>query len=447
MNIKALVTKVIREKNFVSLMGNVSFSFFGLVSFFILVRSLDKTDFGDWIVFVTIAGFVDLFRFGLTRNPIIRFASGVGEEEKKSLLGTSFLIGLALVLGITVLLQGLLLLPVKITGGYLLFVKFYPVYALANLSWNNALSFLQSEQKFERILIVRSVNIISFVIFLTINFFTLRVSVEGILIANIITNSLSSLFSIYAKKDGLAYIKLWNKEKFKQIFDYGKFSIGSIIGSSLLKSADVFIIGLNSAMGSVALAIYAIPLKLIELLNTPLRSFMATAFPKMSSASLNNNTKEFKDLFYSYSGALTILFIGISLGGFLLAKPLVLILGGNEYRDSLELQVLIFRLFTVYGVLLPLDRMYGVALDSLGIPRLNMIKVAIMAGMNIIGDLIMVFVFESLLGVALVTLVFTIAGIFIGHYYLSRELQIRFITVFHSGVQFYRELPRKALKK
>jgi O-antigen/teichoic acid export membrane protein len=51
--------------------------------------------------------------------------------------------------------------------------------------------------------------------------------------------------------------------------------------TNLLRSADTLIISL-SPMGSAAVALYSIPLKLTELQQIPLRSFVATAFPKMS---------------------------------------------------------------------------------------------------------------------------------------------------------------------
>ena len=442
---KALALKLFREKNFLSLLGNFSFSFFGLVSFFFLVRSMDKNAFGEWALFITIATFFDLFRFGLTRNAIIRHISGTDAEEKKQIIGTSFLIGLILVGFFFLILSPLLLLPVNISGGYLLIVKYYPLYALANLSWNNAVSLYQAELMFGRILLVKSFNVVTFLLFLIFNMLFFKLSVEGIILANIFTNLISSAFSNIKGNDGMKYIRRSSRECSRKLINFGKFSIGSVIGSSLLKGADVFIIGLNPILGSAAIAIYSIPLKLIELINIPLVSFMATAFPKMSKSSLENNYDRTRELFYSYSGALTILFFIISVIGFFLAKQLVLLLGGNQYRDSIDLMVLIFRLFIIYGMFLPLDRMYGVALDSLGYPKLNMFKVLVMAFLNIIGDLIMVFIFKSMPGVAVVTIIFTIVGIILGNIYLARILKIKIQYIVPFGFGFYKEFFHKGL--
>ena len=72
------------------------------------------------------------------------------------------------------------------------------------------------------------------------------------------------------------------KETTKELIDFGKYSMGTLIGSSLLKSADTFIIGLSPVLGSAGIAMYAIPLKLTDLLGIPLRSFAMTAYPRMS---------------------------------------------------------------------------------------------------------------------------------------------------------------------
>lgn len=440
---QGLIHKILREKNFLSLSGNMIFAGLGLVSFLLLVRSLDKEAFGEWVLFMTIATFVDLFRFGLTRNAIIRFSSSGNESISISMMGTTYFMGLIMVLACFILLWPVYLLFGESIGAYILFFKYYPLYALANLSWNNAISFFQAEQKFGRILFIRLFNMAGFVLFLIFNRVFWNLGVEALLIVNIITNLISSVASIVSGRDGLKHIYKTNWVTVRKISGYGIFSIGSTIGSSLLKSADVFIIGLNPLLGTVAVAIYSIPLKLVEMINIPLRSFIATAFPKMSKASLDNEREKLKELFYTYSGALTLLFTLISLGGFLLARPLVLFLGGNEYLDSVELLVWIFRIFCIYGLMLPLDRMLGVALDSLGYPRLNMYKVMVMAFLNIVGDLLMVFVFESLSGVAWVTLFFTLTGLYFGDRYLKRYLEIRLWQIFPYGIRFYTELVKK----
>ncbi|WP_282014862.1 oligosaccharide flippase family protein [Marinifilum flexuosum] len=443
---KSKFLKIIREKNIVSLSTSVITAALGLLGFLLLTRGLEKSLFGDWVLYTSLATFFDLLRFGLTSTALVRFASGGSVEQKKAYLGTSFKIGLYVVLGLAILLWILLFLTnffeVRMNNGYHLFLKYYPILAILNLSWNNSVSFFQAKQNFKSILLIRLINVGAFVLFLIANNLFLHLSLLEILYAHLVCNLLPSILVFAKKWDGLLYIKRASKETLTEMLNFGKFSMGTLVGSSLLRSADTFIIGLSPVLGSVGIAQYAIPLKLTDLLGIPLRSFTVTAFPKMSKLSLDGKINEFKDVFYSYSGAVTFLFIPVAIGGFIFAEQLVWLLGGDQYKDSIPLLANIFRIFSIYSVLLPIDRFTGVALDSINLPKMNFYKVIVMTSANIIGDLIAVFVFQSLQAVAIVTVVFTLIGILIGYYYLNREIKVNVLKVVSGGLVFFRTIKR-----
>ena len=56
---------------------------------------------------------------------------------------------------------------------------------------------------------------------------------------------------------------------------------------------------------------------------------------------------------------------------------------------------------------------------------------------NIIGDLIAVFVFKSLIAVAIVTVIFTFLGVVIGYQYLTKELQLKPKLIWLEGWKVY----------
>jgi len=448
MNIKKIVRSIVYERNMLSLVGNLSYAFFGFISFIILTRSLTKEEFGLYVLYVTTGTFIDLFRFGLTRNAIVRFLSGAKGEERVKIIGSSMLIGSGLVVIIAIVIYLLLFLfkaPIE-NSGFKYFFYFYPLLAVSNLFWNNAVSILQSWQAFGRILFLRMVNIVSFVIFLIVNVFYLKMDVVAIIWANIGANMLSSMLSLVKKWDGTEFILKSTKKNIREIIDFGKYAVGTMLGSSLLRSADTFLLGLATFMGPVAVAKYVIPLKLTELLEIPLRSFMATAFPKLSKASVEKKRDEWKEIFYSYGGAISLLFIPFTILLFIFAQPIVLLLGGNIYRDSLEELTLIFRIFTIYGLILPLDRISGVALDSINKPDRNLRKVIFMAVANIIGDLIAIYYFQSLFWVAMATILNTIVGLFMGYYYLEKYETISYRKFLINGIQFFVDLKNKGMQ-
>ncbi|MCL6267159.1 oligosaccharide flippase family protein [Flagellimonas myxillae] len=433
-----------KEKNLSSLMANVSVAFMGLVSFMLLTRQLSRELFGEWVLFITLATFIDLLRFGLTRTSAVRQLSGADKMGQKTILGASFRINLVLLGVLTLVCWSLLALvnsfAIEINNGYSLFLIYYPFLALSNLSWNNAMALFQAEQNFNRMMVVRIANVGLFCLFLLLNQWWLHWGLIEIIWLNIAVNAVSGIWCVLKRWDGLVYLKYAQRKVEKELINFGKYSMGTLISSSLLKSSDTFIIGMSPFLGSAGIAMYAIPLKLTDLLGIPLHSFSMTAYPRMSKKALEGDILGTKKIFYSYVGIITLLFFPVALGSFVFAEYLVLFLGGNEYRDALPLLTLIFRVFTGYIMLLPLDRFTGVLLDSINKPKLNLYKVLVMTLANIVLNLLAVFVFQSLVAVAVGTVLFTLMGIFLGFYYLKKEVQIQGRQIFSESVDFIKNL-------
>ena len=273
----------------------------------------------------------------------------------------------------------------------------------------------------------------------------------------IATNLATSLFCVIRKWTGLQYIRHISKEKVVDILKYGRYSMATRIGSSLLKGADSFIISFSAFMGPASVAIYAIPLKYIEFIEIPLLSFATTAFPKLSKMSMENNKEDFKRIYYAYTGPIVYIFILIAAISLVLNKYFILILGGAKYLTTSPHITYVLMVFILYGMLMPLDRFTGVALDSLNRPDKNFQKVAVMTIANILGDVFAIFglhyLFPSmppitiLLFVAIASIVFSVIGLFIGYHFLKKEIDISFTLIFSKGFAFYKELNKRLKNK
>ena len=434
-----ILDRTLYNKNFLSLAGNGSSAVFGLINFALLARTFNSSVFGEWIVYLATAGFIEMFRFGLTNSALVRFLSGADTEEKQKLIGSNYAIGIVITLGIVVILYLTYFIfrnPI-VNSPYKLFFIWYPILAIVNLPFNNAITILQAEERFLEIFYIRLLNVSSFSVFLCLNYFlNWDTSLDTVILVHLVLNLLISVGCILKKWDGITYLGHTDKHSLKTLLNFGKFTTLTLVGSNLLRSADTFIISI-SPLGSKAVAMYAIPLKLTEMLQIPLRSFAAAAYPRLSRASIKNELGKFKWYFYSYTGGMTLLFIPIILVGFVFADIFVLILGGREYLNP-ELipgqsTVLLFKIFVLYGIMLPLDRMTGVALNSMNKPEKDFYKVLVMVVANIIGDLIAVFIFKSLIGVALATWLFTFIGMVLGYHFINREINLKFSMIFKIG--------------
>jgi len=432
------IKHIVFNQDFLSLLGNLVYAALGFVSFLILTRSFPKDVFGEWVLFITAANFVEMFRFGITRTAIVRFLSGANESEKEKLIGANWLIGIVITvfLVIVIFVVNLFFSENIKSSGFGLFFLWYPLYAVLNLPFNNALTVLQAKLQFGKILKLRTINILLFDIFLLANLLYLKLDITTVLIVFLILTAFTSIISLINKWDGVYLLRKSDKKTINKILDFGKYTTGTLIGSNLLKSADTFIIGMSPFLGTAGVALYSVPLKLTEVMEIPLRSFAATAFPKMSKASIENNLEKVKSLFYKYAGSLTLLFIPFSIFNFIFAEFFVTILGGAEYIETAN----IYRVFCLYGLILPLDRFTGVGLDAINKPKQNFYKVIFMVVANIVGDLIAVFVFQSVFYVALITILMTFVGIVVGYYYFNKEVKLSISKIFTEGFSFLRNI-------
>ncbi len=465
---KNLISKLLNNNNFLSLSSNIVVAVFGFLSFFILIRTLEPDIFGEWVLYITAGNFIEMLRFGITRTAIIRFLSGAKDEEKEKLIGSNWVIGLIATLIIVVILWALYYIFSDSidSSGYSLFFVWYPLLALLNLPFNNALSIMYAELKFTRILFIRLINVGIFVIFLTINILFIHWGIMEIVFAHLFFNFLTSLICMIYKWDGIKHFFKANRKTNKIILDFGKYTTGTLIGSNLLKSTDTFLIGLSAFMGTTGVALYSVPLKLTEIIEIPLRSYVATAFPRMSKASIENNIKEVKRIYYSYTGGMVFLLFPIIIIGFIFAEDFVMLLGGKEYIETAN----IFRIFCIYGLFIPIDKFTGITLDSINKPQKNFLKVVYSALANIIGDTLVIFfvtkflltfsiltllpeyfgtglvfsisshyvLLTSLELVSVVTIIFTLIGVIVGTNYLNKEIRINLKYIFIEGINFYK---------
>lgn len=438
---KKLIHKIIREDNFLSLLGNLIIALLGFAGFALLARSLETDEFAQWVLFISGGSLIEMLRYGITNNGLVRFLSGATDQNKERFIGANVVISFFATLIIVAILIAIKLMfsDALNESSYALFFNWYPVLAFVNLPLNNAVVVQQAKMRYDNILFIKALNSGLFFSFLLVNTLVFKRSILDITIAFLVINVLTSLVCISKSWDGLILYKKANKLTLNTLLHFGKYSTFTLIGTNLLRNADILLISI-SPFGSTAVALFSIPLKLTEIQQIPLRSFTATAFPKMSKASLEGKTNVIKELFDVYSGAITYLFVAVSMVTFVFAKEFIILISGTQYLDGTITGiniVAIVKILSIYGVLLPIDRMTGIGLDSINKPNINAIKVFIMLVANVIGDLVSIYVFKSIEMVAVSTLVFTTVGILVGAYYLNKNFKVSLVEIFKSANHFY----------
>lgn len=204
-----VVKKIVREENFLSLIGNLSIAFFGFGGFALLTRSFSVDIFGQWVLFISSGAFIEMFRFGITNTAIIRYLSGVDQDERLKFIGSNGLIGLIATVFIVIILVicHYAFADAIQRAGYELFFTWYPFLAFINLPLNTALVIMQADRKFGKILQVKAINSGGFFAILVANYFYLHMPVLYLVWALLIMNLITSAVCVLAGWDGLRHMR------------------------------------------------------------------------------------------------------------------------------------------------------------------------------------------------------------------------------------------------
>lgn len=414
------------SSNLHSLIGNISYAGFSMVLFIMLARFTDKELYGRWVIFITALGLLDMFRLGLAGTGAIRFISISKGDIRDHAVGTSYYLNILTTLAISILFipAYFILEPFSSDNYYLPVLLFYPLSSFASLPHMQATNYSQGIIRFDRVMVIRS----------AVGFFNLSCmglyilfydeNLTGLIIMYSLSDIIVSLFIIIKGWDGWKQLKYFKRDVLKELLNFGKYSTAISIGSSLLRSSDTLIISLSSVLGAPAVAIYAIPMKLIEMIEIPLRSFAATAFPKLS-ASFNDKSQRFVHDFNAYLTYSVLMLIPVVILLPIISEWVLLFFGGQQYIDALGTQKNILYIILFYILLLPFDRFIGVGLMAINKPELNFYKLLIMLFLNIGFNLIAVFIYQSLEMVALATVLFSATGAITGWQMLSGHTDVR----------------------
>ncbi len=441
---KRILTHLMKEpgklNSIYALIGNLTYAILGFIGIAILARSLDLNTYGKWIIYLTASSLLEMMRQGFIHTALVRYTSDKNSLLKNQYIAGGWIIGIIFTLISTLIICGLnLIITYKgIETSYDYFLKYYPLLSIASLPFIISQSILQASSKFLTILALKTLNMIMAisVYFLSYKY---TFSLDLLVLLHIIVNLITSLLTIIFKISSISKIKYFERKRFLELIHFGKYSFGTLIGTNLLKSSDTFLIGLMA--GSPQAALYSIPLKLTETFEILLRSIVSVAMPKLSYFSVNNENNKVKEMFQNLSGTLTFIYLPIMICCFFLSDYLILLLGGKTFLNSSE----IFKIFCVYGLILPLDRFTGITLDCINKPKYNFYKVSIMILVNVTLDLIVLYFNLPLKYVALVTFLTTLTGCYIGIKYLNKTFKTSIKEIFISGMQYSKRLRYKPI--
>ncbi|MEN0054904.1 MAG: oligosaccharide flippase family protein [Mucilaginibacter sp.] len=421
--------KKVINKYTLSLASNAIMPVLGMAILSLMARYLSKTDFGDYIFFLVIFTLADTFRTGFLQTSLIKYYAGASEERSRNIAGSAWYLGFMIVLSFAV---GNLLMYFFYFGtnaNMFTIIKWFSIIFITTLPTAIAGWILQAEERFDKLFLVQLINQGGFFILILLLIILHQVNFQNTIYCYFLNNVISSIITASV---GWARVKTISSKSWasiKELAHFGKFSVGTSISSYLLRSSDTFII--KMMFPSELLAVYYIPQRLMEIFEIPLRAFIATALPVMGAAVQRDDKRYVSYIMKKYAGMLTIALIPIAIVSFIAADLIIGLLFGGKYQHSDAGNI--FRIFMCFVMLLPIDRFFGITLDIIGKPQLNMIKVFIMLSVNVAADFAGIFIFHNLYGVAIASIFTFFSGAIFGYWSLKKHLNFSLGDIFKLG--------------
>ncbi|AYL95850.1 oligosaccharide flippase family protein [Mucilaginibacter celer] len=435
--------KKLINKHTLSLATNAVLPVLGMVILSLLAHRLSKGAFGNYVFFLIIFTLADTFRTGFLQTSLIKFYSGSTPERMRNISGSTWYLGFLITTVFAVVNLLIYLVYPGTDPDIVVTLKWFSLIYYCTLPSAVSLWILQAEERFDKMFILQLMNQGGFLILVVILAFMGRSDFNTTIYSYFAANLLSSIICIiigWAKVKTIA-AKSW--ATIKEMAHFGKYSVGTSISSYLLRSSDTLIV--KPMFSPDLLAVYYIPQRLMEIFEIPLRAFISTALPAMSAAVQRDDKKYVTYIMKKYAGMLTMALTPIAIICFAGADLIIGLIFGAKYYHSDAGNI--FRIFMCYVMLLPIDRFFGITLDIIGKPHLNMIKVFLMLTVNVVGDFTGIFIFHSLYAVAVASIFTFFSGAIFGYWALKKHLQFKISDIFVLGYIELKELIAVVLQK
>lgn len=411
---------------------------FGVGTFALLARSLEKEAYGTWMLYLSVYSFVEVARIGLIKNPLIRSA-----HEK----GGSFAVVQSTALAIN-LLTGLVVAVLLYLGRFAIAAMWgapelaglFEVYAYGFVLFSlySHLDFIQAANMNFRgpSLAIICEKMLFFGGAVYVFFYEGSFPVLRLAYFHIASVGLGILISLVW---GFRYLRLLRRPKkavLLSLLGYGRYTLGTNLGAILLRNIDIWMIGwlLNPA----AVATYNVAMRVANLFETPTQALAQILFPKAIQDIKKEGVPAFKRLYEKSVALLLIPTIPFTILVLIFAGPIIELLAGEGYSASAE----VLMVTMLFGLLIPFNKQLGILMDAIGHARTNMLFVFRNALVNTVLNLVLIY-YYGVMGAAVATLLTFVISLFIEQRYARRVYGVSFANVFREMLRWVGQLKRR----
>jgi O-antigen/teichoic acid export membrane protein len=357
---------------------------FAFLSFMILLRTLTPEDLGQWIIFLAIVTLSELARTGLIQNGYIKFL-----KEKKfdsaQLNSSAFSLNLitGVILSILVVLISIPLKAVLQVPTLTDLCIIYPFFVIVAAP----LKFIEIQwiatNRFGRMAITKSIYGICFLLLIAVISVTGKLTLKMLPFLQVLAVMITVSSAVIFLK-GRIWFSGIQKNIVNELVKYGKYVLGTNIGSIILNKMDIFLLG--AITGPVSVAIYNAASKLMNVVEIPLTSISQVCFPKIANAFHQESPQSVGKIYVKGLILAFAALLPLCLSLFIFAKPIILFVAGEQYLGGIP----ILKILALAVFIKPLGRFLGITLDAIGQPDLNFYLLLCSIVFNLIFSLIFI---------------------------------------------------------
>ncbi len=310
----------------------------GIGSFVVLLRVLSKDDFGTWALYLSLATLLEFVRNGFIRNPLVRYLTNASGSDYVAIVSSSFALNLSLaILEILIIVSAAPFIGPLFNSPHLSQLLYY--YTITSVALVPLLNFNfveQSNLSFQGTFysgISRKGLFFSGVLFLFLS--EIQIQVVHLVLFDAASIVAASVIAFFFCRPFLRFAGKIDSKWFSKLFSYGRFTFGSNINSMLLKNMGSWM--LAGIISPQAVTLYNPAQRVSQIVELPTTSLTAIIFPQIARRYKEEGPGSVKRLYEKGVGLLLAFMVPVVVVVLLLAEPIVFILAGDGFQESVPL--------------------------------------------------------------------------------------------------------------
>lgn len=410
-----------------------------VLSFILLTRIVEPEVFGEWALFMAIAGLIETGRISMLRNGFIRFANSVDLGNFGVVQSSAF----ALSLMLTTIISGILylvsfwidpLLESRMIGKLL---RYYPIVLFIGVLFSHFEMILTSRMLFDRVMRVQVTRYITFFLCVVVLILVdVSIDVMVLLLMYGISVSAGALVGYFHCREMLRFEVQGRKAEIGRLWMFGRFVLGNNLSSLAFRSTDSFLVSGN--FGTFYAAGYSACLRISNLIDLPSAVFAEVVFPRASRIS-SEDVNEVRRFYEAAVGATLVFSIPAIICTILFADTILFLLAGPDYVWADQ----VLRITAFFGLSLPFLKQYGTIMDATGRPFKGFILMLFAFIVNIPLNVFFIWAF-GVIGAAIGTALTYFMIVFFSLRQLHKQYKISILSILNITKRHYADFWRIA---